>query len=96
MASGDITGVTGVPELTWCYNHNTLTGKASVGTEGDPATAIEEVPGASIVMTNDHSSFAQAFDWLMGYSIPKRHQPLPESRSPIHVMVWTPINYNPS
>ena len=23
MRSGDITGVTGVPELTWCYNHNT-------------------------------------------------------------------------
>ena len=22
MKSGDITGVTGVPELTWCYNHN--------------------------------------------------------------------------
>ena len=24
MKSGDITGVTGVPELTWCYNRNTL------------------------------------------------------------------------
>ena len=23
MKSGDITGVTGVPELTWCYNRNT-------------------------------------------------------------------------
>ena len=23
MKSRDITGVTGVPELTWCYNHNT-------------------------------------------------------------------------
>ena len=22
MKSGDITGVTGVPELTWCYNRN--------------------------------------------------------------------------
>ena len=22
MKSGDITGVTGVLELTWCYNHN--------------------------------------------------------------------------
>ena len=22
MRSGDITGVTGVPELTWCYNRN--------------------------------------------------------------------------
>ena len=22
MKSGGITGVTGVPELTWCYNHN--------------------------------------------------------------------------
>ena len=22
MKSGDITGVTGVPELTWCYNCN--------------------------------------------------------------------------
>ena len=23
MKSGDITRVTGVPELTWCYNRNT-------------------------------------------------------------------------
>ena len=25
MRSGDITGVAGVPELTWCYNRNTCT-----------------------------------------------------------------------
>ena len=26
MKSGDITGITGVPELTWCYNCNTTYG----------------------------------------------------------------------
>ena len=26
MKSGDITGGTGVPELTWCYNHNSNEG----------------------------------------------------------------------
>ena len=31
MKSGDITGVTGVPELTWCYNRNKASDKASAG-----------------------------------------------------------------
>ena len=40
MRPGDITGVTGVPELTWCYNcnkaerHNTPLKGTIAGTEG--------------------------------------------------------------
>ena len=32
----------------------------------------------------------------MGCSTPKGHWPLPKFRSPIHLMVWTPVNYNRS
>ena len=44
--------------------NSALAGKASVGTEGDPITTIEEALSTSIVMSNDHPLLAQAFDRL--------------------------------
>ena len=68
-----------------------------MGTEGDPATAIEEVLGTSVVMSDDHPLLARAFDRLAdGLLNSKRTPTLPRSGSLILLTVRTLVNYNPS
>ena len=48
-----------------CQTRNSaLAGEASVGTEGNPVTAIKEAPSTSIVMSDDQPLLAWAFDRL--------------------------------
>ena len=67
-----------------CQTRNSaLAGKASVGTEGNPATAIKEAPSTSIVMSDDQPELARAFDRLAnGLLNSKRTLTLTQVREP--------------
>ena len=66
-----------------------FTGEASVGTEGNPATAVEEVPGTSIVISDDHPLVAQAFDRLANGLLNSK-------KTPTLAWVWEPNPFDGS
>ena len=69
--------------------NSALAGEASVGTEGDPVTTIEEALSTSVVMSNDHPSLARAFDRLADGLLNSK-------RTPTLAQVWEPDPFDSS
>ena len=55
--------------------------RTSVGTEGDPVTAIKEAPSTSVLISDNHPSLARAFNRLADGLL---------KRTPTLARVWEP------